>query len=184
MPELLPEEKIPITDCSMFTAETCVNEVLKYCNMNKINTAIPKIDKGQDLLVEIDHNVWKSVQVKKVVYEQKKFNYKFKFQRSGTLNSNTGTSCTSYSAKDVDLFYFVFLTKYRTLIWELESKYVPVNERGVFSAGTNIVLDRDKKSTDSDFLNKLKLVYTSYHEEIFKQRTAFFIPSSSISAYL
>jgi hypothetical protein len=184
MPALLDEEKTPITDCTMFTAETCVNEVLKYCNMNKINTAVPKIDKGQDLLIEVSHNVWKSVQVKKVVYEQKKLNYKFKFQRSGATHSSTGSSCTSYSAKDIDIFYFVFLTKYRTLIWELESQHVPINDRGVFTAGTNIVLDRDKKASDSYVINKLKLVYTSYHEEIFKQRTTFFIPSSSISAYI
>jgi hypothetical protein len=181
MPPLLPEERTLLTSKSSYSGEACVSEVLKYCQMKEINTSVPHIDEGVDILIEESRNKWKSAQVKKIGFRFRHGaqRYEFKFQGDNT----------EYSDKDIDVFFHVLMTHYRTLIWQSDSKYVPRRKNGSFVKNTNLILDRPKAkltpSAKCQFQEKPVLLYAMYHPTIIIQNLQFFNPSStSIEQYI
>jgi len=181
MPPLLPEEKQLLTNKSVYSGESCTSEVMKYCQMKSLNTAVPHIDEGVDLLIEMSRNSWLSAQVKKISYrvEKGKSRYAFKFQ----------SETSNYSEKDIDVFYHVLMTHYRTLIWRSDSKHVPRRNDGGFVKNTNLILDRPKakltSSTKCQFQEKPELIYQVYHPLVIIKNLQFFNPSSTpIEQYL
>ena len=84
MPPMMEEEMIPLsreTGATNYGGAACENLVKVYFLQNGINVAEPHVDHGVDLLAQKPGEGWKSVQVKKVVY-QNKLDYNLR-KRSG-----------------------------------------------------------------------------------------------------
>lgn len=188
MPPLMEEETIPF-ESTNYGGKACENIVKSYFLTNQINIADPHVDDGVDLLIQ-KPNGWVRGQVKKVVYQQKldyghkkqfgkeiyRPRFQFPFQRSGSLEIKQRT------IDEIDYFYHVLLTPYRTLIWETPSSLIPLRKDGSFIQNKNPSLDSNgwiRKRAEIDF-NKL-LVYCQYDPIIFKKYPEFFLTPEPVS---
>ncbi len=194
MPPMLEEEMIPLsreTGATNYGGTACENLVKMYFLQKGINVAEPHVDHGVDLLAQKPGEGWKSVQVKKVVY-QNKLDYNMK-KRSGVevirprynfnFQNGGGENTSKKGPKDYDLFYHVLMTPYRQLIWETPVSMVPLREGTEhFISCKNPALDStgwERKKAEIDF-SKL-LVYTHYDPIIFKTYPNFFLKEETQS---
>lgn len=180
MPPLFDEEKLILTEKTSFAGETCTSIVMSVLQRKGINTSNPHIDEGEDILVKVGRNQWKTGQVKKIVYKQKEQRYEFKFQSANK---------TDYSEHDLDFYFHVVMTHYRTLIWQTDTKHIPKRPDGTFVKNTNLILDRPKVkrpiSSKSQFPDRPQLIYEQYHPEVFRKNITFFSPNMSpIASYI
>jgi len=162
------------------SAEHCV----KYMLMHRgINFYKPAVDDGVDLLVLGEGGVLKKGQIKKVVCKMrtdsgmKKRSGKIVKRTCYDFNFQGGTEQhkKQRSPKDIDVFYHVLSTQYRTLIWETPTNVVSLRKNGDFVSVKNPNLDRNsimKLKPDIDFSKYL--VYTQYDPIIFQKFPEFF----------
>lgn len=79
------------------------------------------------------------------------------------------------SPKDIDVFFHVLMTSYRTLIWQTPSSVITLRENGDFVCLKNPCLDRNsivKRKPDIDFAPYL--VYSQYSPIIYNAFPDFF----------
>lgn len=176
MPPLMETETKVLTNKAAYSGEACVSAVTMYCLMNNNNTSVPRIDEnGGDVLIEFTKKQWTHAQIKKVTYrhENGAVRFQFKFQ----------SEISNYTEDDIDVFYHVLLTRYRTLIWETDAKDVPKRENGAFIKNTNLILDRPKNKLKQNkkcqMQDKPKLIHTAYHPLIVSTYPDFFLPKPS-----
>jgi len=193
MPPMMEEEMIPLsreTGATNYGGAACENLVKVYFLQNGINVAEPHVDHGVDLLAQKPGEGWKSVQVKKVVYQNKldynlrkrsgievlRPRYNFNFQGGGR-SSDPSTRKKQKGPADFDYYYHVLMTPYRQLIWETPVEMIPLREgTQEFIQCKNPALDStnwERKKSEIDF-SKL-LVYTRYDPIIFETYPDFFI---------
>ena len=156
----------------------------------RINCAEPIIDEGADLLVDRG-NKWEKAQVKKVVYCKKldsgmlknsgkriyREDFKFQFQGGGGNVSWLKNGRRQRTINEIDLFYHVLFTCYRTLIWEIPASIVPLREDNktfVHCVSSGLVRDNWKRKPAAIDLNK-HLIYTRYDPIIFQHYPDFLI---------
>ena len=191
MPPLLKEETIPLArENSSFGGTACENIVKSYFLTHKINIAEPHVDEGVDLLIEKHDEGWVRGQVKKVVYQYKldhgikkrsnkeiyRSRFNFNFQGGGEKAKAYRKGRRQRKIGEIDYFYHVLCTCYRTLIWETPAELIPLRKDGSFIHGKCPTLDRDswkRKKADIDF-NKM-LLDARYDPIIFKSYSDFFL---------
>ena len=194
MPPLLKEETVPLArENSSYGGTACENIVKSYFLTQKINIAEPHVDDGVDLLIEKPNEGWVRGQVKKVVYQYKldhgikhrmnrdvyRSRFNFNFQGGGEkqgAHAYNGKGRRQRKIGEIDYFYHVLCTCYRTLIWETPAELIPLRKDGSFIHGKNPCLDRDnwiRRKADIDF-NKM-LLTARYDPIIFKSYSDFFL---------
>ena len=196
MPPMMEEEMIPLsreTGATSYGGTACENLVKMYFLQKGINVAEPHVDDGIDLLARKPGEGWKSIQVKKVVYQNhvdhgmKKRHgirvvrprYSFNFQSGGKMGALTRgrQKKKQRGPDDYDVFYHVLMTPYRQLIWETPVEMIPLRPgTREFIQCKNPSLDSTewvRKKPGIDF-SKL-VVYKHYDPIIFKTYPDFFL---------
>ncbi len=198
MPPLLPEETIqPGGNASNFVGNSCEQLVKFYLMKQGINFAEPAVDDGIDLWVEKEKGSRQieRVQIKKVSYHSRlepiacgskpipecteeeltrrdKFYYWFQSTRSKVERG----------PEDIDVFYHVYVTKYRNVIWKTDSSLIKLNDRGKFppkaecnllSEGINFKPLGSKGRSQLDWRDTI--VYTYYDPILFREFPDFFL---------
>lgn len=200
MPPMMEEEMKPLsreTGATSYGGTACENLVKMYFLQNGINVAEPHVDDGVDLLAQKPGEGWKSIQVKKVVYQTKldygmkvrngvevfRPRYNFNFQGGGKTTNSNQKGKRQRGPADYDIFYHVLMTPYRKLIWETPVEMVPLREgTQEFIQCKNPSLDSTnwkRKPAEIDF-SKL-LVYQQYDPIIFKTYPDFFLKEETQS---
>tara|TARA_B100000214_G_C23749116_1_gene526872 strand:+ start:49 stop:699 length:651 start_codon:yes stop_codon:yes gene_type:complete len=201
MPVLLDEEKIPLDrsqNGTKFGGTACEYSMATFLLSQRINCAEPIIDEGADLLVDRGDK-WEKAQVKKVVYCKKldsgmlknsgkrvyREDFKFQFQGGGGNVSYLKNGRRQRTIHEIDLFYHVLFTCYRTLIWEIPASIVPLREDGktfVHCVSSGLVRDNWKRKPAAIDLNK-HLIYTRYDPIIFQHYPDFFNKKSTLEPF-
>ena len=201
MPPLLEEEKIPLDrsqNGTKFGGTACEYSMATFLLSQRINCAEPIIDEGADLLVDRGDK-WEKAQVKKVVYCNKldcgmlersgervyREDFKFQFQGGGGNVSWLKNGRRQRTINEIDLFYHVLFTCYRTLIWEIPASIVPLREDGktfVHCVSSGLVRDNWKRKSAAIDLNK-HLIYTRYDPIIFQHYPDFFNKKSTLEPF-
>ena len=193
MPPLIEEETRPLSRAggdTRFGGSACELAVKNYFLSQSNNVAEPHVDVGVDLLIEKPEG-WVRGQVKKVVYCKKldsgmlknsgkriyREDFKFQFQGGGGNVSWLKNGRRQRTINEIDLFYHVLFTCYRTLIWEIPASIVPLREDNktfVHCVSSGLVRDNWKRKPAAIDLNK-HLIYTRYDPIIFKTYPDFFL---------
>ena len=192
MPPLLKEETVPLArENSSYGGTACENIVKSYFLTHKINIAEPHVDDGVDLLIEKPNEGWVRGQVKKVVYQYKldhgikhrmnrdvyRSRFNFNFQGGGEkASASNRTGRRQRKIGEIEYFYHVLCTCYRTLIWETPAELIPLRKDGAFIHGKCPTLDRDswiRKKADIDWSKML--LNARYDPIIFKSYSDFFL---------
>ena len=201
MPPLLPEEMqyYQNTDVDGRFGGESGEHAVKYVLLYRgINFYKPSIDNGVDLVVEKclkakENNA--RAQVKKVVCKMradaqlkretgkivKRSCFDFNLQSSG--GTEKGKQRT---IDDIDVFYHVLITPYRTLIWETPASTPGlVRENGEFKSVKNPALDKtgvQKTRPQVDFSKFL--VYTQYDPIIYEKFPEFFKKPATLEPFI
>ena len=202
MPPLLPEEmeyyKNQSDNDARFGGEAGEHAVKYVLLYRGINFYKPSIDNGVDLVVEkcLKAEAGKGrAQVKKVVCKMradaklkretgrivKRSCYDFNLQSTG--GTDKGKQRT---IDDIDVFYHVLITPYRTLIWETPASTPGlVRENGEFKSVKNPALDKtgtQKIVPQVDFSKFL--VYTQYDPIIYEKFPEFFKKPATLEPFI
>ena len=162
----------------------CYESIVEsYLLFNGINFMVCAIDEGIDYIIPgsiknmiriqvkgcycnkryqaKNRRKWKGVKNEQIPDDEKEYSYVFNFKiqnKSKTLTIH-----------DVDVFYHVFKTEYRTIIWKTDAKDIAHDENGVFVEKVQQCLlseaysQEKKKNNKSNFRNNI--VFHEYKEE-------------------
>ena len=201
MPPMLEVEKIPLSrskNGTKFGGTACEKYMTMFLLSQNINCAEPLVDEGADLLVDRGDK-WQKAQIKKVVY-QNKYDYgmyertgkkvyssifQFMFQNGGGNISWLKNGRRQRTIDEIDIFYHVLLTCYRTLIWEIPASIVPLRDDGkTFVHTVSGTIDRDswkRKPAAIDLYQHL--IYSRYDPIIFQEYPDFFEKKPTLESF-
>jgi hypothetical protein len=165
MPELIHEE-LYNGRSNDFTGSACESLTTGWLKLLSRNVAMPDVDQGEDVWIEMNDEIVKA-QVKKVVYKPTEKRYKFNFQ-------NTARTLTP---KQIKYFYHIFVTPHRFMMWEFPSSIINLTEEGTFVESATVTLDKQIETSTDTYIDYRKyLIVEMYSPYLIKKNKHFFFP--------